>query len=493
MLKICYDLFDVIFMEKEKRNQLILIFTVILLLIGVIGIFVYIILDEKKTDKVVSVKINQIYSSEYNLKSIGDFYLGMLNENAITTVIDNEGKEVIHLNEEIYFDNYFKMADDRYLIYSNKDNNLITYLFDGKKIDKYYEIKDVGVVSPLVYNNGMNKYIISFISYKKDGLYLYSLDNSGIAVVDNVVLLPDYSNSDVYYTFNDNYLPVLNNKGKAGVVNLLGEVVIDFKYDDIANTYNNTFIVEKNKKYGIVGADNKVLVDIKYKGISLYQDGYLLINEDNKMALFDSKLNRLTKYKMDYNDKEFNLRYDNGNFVKKSGDYYVVANNYLEDVNDIEYNKHNLYVVSNSKITKNIKEIGFGIGDVYYSYDDNYKVTIYNGRFEKKFDFVLDDAYKINNIEYVNDDIVRVNYITEEGSTKHVYVSAKGKEDFDLGTIIYKGNEFALFVTTNGSSNIIKAYDSKLNELSQLECYEYEVIGDYIIADNAIYHIEYKS
>ena len=65
MLKICYDLFDVIFMEKEKRNQLILIFTVILLLIGVIGIFVHIILDEKKTDKVVSVKINQIYSSEY--------------------------------------------------------------------------------------------------------------------------------------------------------------------------------------------------------------------------------------------------------------------------------------------------------------------------------------------------------------------------------------------------------------------------------------------
>ena len=480
-------------MEKEKRNQLILIFTVVLLLIGVIGIFVHLGLKEKRTDKVVSVKINQVYSSEYKLKNIGDFYIGMLNDNNISTIIDKEGKEIIHLNEEIYFDNYFKMADDRYLIYSNKDNNLVTYLFDGGKIDKYYEIKDVGVVSPLVYNNGLNKYIISFISYKDSNLYLYSLDNSGIAVVDNVVILPDYSNSDVYYTYNDSYIPVLNNNGKVGVVNLLGEVVIDYKYDDIINTYNKSFIVEKNNKYGIVDINNKELIDIKYKGISLYNDGYLLINDDNKMALYDNKLKKITKFKMDYNKNEFNLRYDNGNYMKKSGDYYVVANNYLEDVNDIEYDKHNMYIISNGKISKNIEEIGFGLGDVYYSYGSKFNVTIYNGRFEKKFDFLIDDAYKINNVEYVNDDIVKVNYITEGGSTKYLYVSSNGKEDLDLGSIIYRGNEFALFVNTNGSSNIIKAYDSKLNELAQLECYEYEVVGDYIIADDSIYHIEYKS
>ena len=42
------------------------------------------------------------------------------------------------------------------------------------------------------------------------------------------------------------------------------------------------------------------VIDFKYKVIDYYRDYYLIVNKDNKMALYDKEYKKLTSFSMNY-------------------------------------------------------------------------------------------------------------------------------------------------------------------------------------------------
>ena len=134
-------------MTTEDKNKRILVIVIIVLLL-VVGIFAgYNLSFASEKEEKLKVKINQIYSSDYDFVCFDNkYFIGSYEDKRIDVIIDGEGTEIYKDLGNIYYDGIYKMKDNRYLIYDNQEMTLLTYIFDGTKIEKFYEIKDVSYV-----------------------------------------------------------------------------------------------------------------------------------------------------------------------------------------------------------------------------------------------------------------------------------------------------------------------------------------------------------
>lgn len=485
-------------MENEKRNRYIVIFVVLLLLIVVIAFAIYAIVNSKKdNDKLVNVTIKQIYSSDYTLNNIDNsYFIGAYGDKTIDVIINSEGHEVFKGLGDFKYDAIYKMKDERYLIYSNIDNKFITYIFDGTDIKKFYEIDDVSYIKPIIYKGIDNSYIIGFASMVEDDLYLYNLTSSGILVINDSSLVGDYNDNGIYYTYNENYLIVKNNDNLMGVININGETVIDYKYNNIVNTYDESFIAVNTKgKYGILDKNNEILIKFKYKAIDYYRDYYLLVNTSNKMALYSKDYKKITGFDMNYDSLlEYDLRsdYNSINLYKVDGKI-VVLNNYLEDKNGIEYDKHNLYLIDGKKVVKKIQQVGFGTGEIIYTYDREYNVDIYDNQFNLLFKFKLDNIKKIENISYVSNNIIEVKYLNKDDKVKELYFDMEGNEvEFGLGELVIKNVDYYGYLKNNKDGQVLTLYDLEGNYLDDITGSNIKIFDEYLLIDKSIYKISIK-
>lgn len=486
-------------MENEKRNRYIIVGIIVALLLVVVSFIIYAILhkDENKNTN-VNVSIMQIYSSDYELESFADnYFIGYYEDDYINVIIDGNGKEVYETIDQLQFDNIYQMKDGNFLIYSNLDNKFITYIFDGTEIKKFYEINDVSYVKPIIYKGIDSEYIIGFTSMVEDDLYLYNLNSSGVLVFNDVSLVADYNVNGIYYTYNENYLVVKNSEGYMGVIDLNGETIIDYKYKDIINTYDESFIaLNKKDKYGIIDKTGEELIDFKYKVIDYYRDYYLVVNSSNKMALYGNDYEKITSFSMEYNtliDYELRSEFNSINLYKVDGKV-VVVNNYLEGKNGIQYDKHNLYIIDKDEITKKINQVGFSNEDVIYTYDKDYNVSIYDMYFQLLFEVKLDNVKKINNISYISNNVIKVQYINLDNEEKKLYYNLEGKEvDFGLGDLVIKNIDYYGYLKREGSQYKLTLYDMDGNYLDDIVGNDIVINGDYLIVDNAIYKIELRN
>ena len=486
-------------MENEKRNRYIIVSIIVVLLIIVIGFAIYAILNSnKKNSSLIDVKINQIYSSDYNLESFSDsYFVGYYEEDYIKVVIDGNGQEVYKSTDQIPFENIYQMKDGKYIIYNNYDNKFVTYIFDGVEIKKFYEINDVSYVKPIIYKGIDSEYIIGFTSMIDDDLYLYNLNNSGVLVLNDVSLVADLNVNGIYYTYNENYLVVKNADNYMGVIDVNGETILDYKYKDIVNTYDESFIVlNKKDKYGVLDKNSNELIDFKYKVIDYYRDYYLIVNTDNKMALYSNDYQKLTSYSMNYDsliNYELRSEFNSINLYKVDGKV-VVVNNYLEAKNGIEYDKHDLYVIDNGEITNKIKQVGFDNSDVLYTYDEEYNISIYDMYFQLLFDVKLDNIKKVNSVSYISNDVIKIQYVDLNNEDKKVYYNLEGKEvDFNLGNLVIKTVDYYGYLKKEGSKQKLTIYDMDNNYLDDIIGDSIVINGDYLIVDNSIYKIELRS
>lgn len=486
-------------MENEKRNRYIIVSIIVVLLLIVLGFAVYaIILRNKKDNNLINVTINQLYSSDYKLDNFSDsYFIGYYEDDYINVVIDENGKEVFECINQIPYENIYKMKDGKYIIYNNIDNKFVTYIFDGTEIKKFYEIDDVSYVKPIIYKGIDTEYIVGFTSMVEDDLYLYNLNSSGVLVFNDVSLVADLNVNGIYYTYNENYLVVKNSDNYMGVIDVNGETILDYKYKDIVNTYDESFIVlNKKDKYGILDKNGNKLIDFKYKVIDYYRDYYLIVNKDNKMALYDKEYKKLTSFSMNYDTLiNYDLRseYNSINLYKVDGKV-VVVNNYLEAKNGIEYDKHNLYIIDNGEITKKIKQVGFDNEDVIYTYDEDFNISIYDMYFQLLFDVKLDNIKKINKISYTSQNVIKIQYVNSNNEDKKVYYNLKGKEvDFSLGNLVIKNVDYYGYLKKEGTQQKLTLYDIDGNYLDDIIGNNIEINGEYLIVDNSIYRIEIKS
>lgn len=484
-------------MDNEKKNRILIICVVVILLILVLAFIIYSLINSKSNENTSLVKatINQIYSSDYNLISIDDtYFIGSYIDKEIDVIIDSTGKEILTTTDEFKYDGIYRMKNGKYLIYSNIDDRFITYVFDGNELKKFYEIKDVSYIKPIIYKSLDNEYVIGFASIVEDDLYLYNLDSSGILVVNNVSLVADYNDNGIYYTYNDNYLVVKNNLGMMGVIDINGETIIDYKYLNIINTYDNAFIVVNKKgKYGIINKNDEVLVKCQYKVIDSFKDYYLFVNTNNKMALYDREYNRLTDYEMNYDtliDYDLRSEYNSINLYKVDGKV-VVVNNYLEDKNGTQYDKHNLYIISDGKVQKTINQIGFGNDSVLYTYNENYEVSIYDSQFILMFEVALENVKRIIDIYYVSSDVICIRYYNIYDELVETYYNKNGIEvDFILGDLVTKTLDYYGYLKKENKKYKLTLYDIEGNYLDNIIGSNIEIVNNYLIVDNSIYKIE---
>ena len=483
-------------MENEKKNRYIVIIVVCALLLIVFLFAIYAFLKIRNNDeKLLNVKINQLYSSDYNLNNVDNtYFIGTYDNNTIDVIIDNLGHEVYKSIDEFKYDSMYKMKDGKYLIYSNNNNKLVTYTFDGKEVNKFYEIDGVSLVKPILYKGINDSYIIGFASMVDDDLYLYNLNNSGILVINDSSLVGDFNDNGIYFTYNENYLVVKNNDNLMGVVDILGNVVIDYKYYNIINTYDDSFIAVNDKsKYGIIDKNDKVLISFKYSVIDYYNDYYLIVDTKNKMALYSNKYEKITDFDMNYDSLiEFDLRssFNSINLYRVDGKV-VVVNNYLEAKNGIEYDKHTLYIIDGNNIVKKINQVGFDFNDVLYTYDDEYNVSIYDNQFNVLFEFKLDNVKKIDKIFYASRDVICVSFINNKEEIEKKYFDSNWKEvPFGLGELVIKNTYYYGYLKENKDGQVLTLYDLDGNYLDDISGNKINIYGDYIIIDNSIYQIK---
>lgn len=485
-------------MADNERNRKTLVTVIVGLLFFVLGFGCFsVTYSNRNKENIIDLKINQLYSSDYELSSLDNkFFIGSYEPSKIDVIIDSEGNEIYKNTNGIYYDGIHKLKDERYLIYDNNEGNLTTYLFDGITIENFYEIKDVNYVKPIIYTSIDKEYIVGFASMIDNNLYLYDLNSSGIIVVPGVSLVADNSTDNAYYIYNENYLVVKNTKELMGVITLDGNVVIDYKYKDIINDSNDTFIaLNKNNKYGIIDKNNKVIVKFNYKVIDKFDTYYVFVDQSNKMALYDNNYKRITKYQMDYNTLiDYSIRnvHNSINLYKVNGKIAIV-NNYLEDINGTEYDKHKVYIIDGNKIVKSITQIGFGYDNVIYTYDKKYNVSIYNTDLSLLFKVKLENVAKIEEISSVNNDTIKIKYLDKEEKTYTLYYDLEGNEkEFKLGNLVIKDVEYRGYIKSKKGIKTLTLYDLEDNMLASVYGNNISINDRYLIVDNSIYRIEIK-
>ena len=482
-------------MEDESKTQVqVFVIAVVLILLTLVMVSAISLAIKSNNDKnSIDVRFKQIYSSEMNLSFLGDdLFIGLEAPNRISVFIDKKGQEIYRGLDSSYYDGYYKTKENNYLFYDNSHNKLITFYYNGEDIQYVFDIDDVSYAKPIVYKEGTQEYILGFFSKRDEDLNLYMLNNTGIIVLKNTSLLADYEEEGIYYTNSSKYLIVKNNEGFVGAINLEGKLVIDYKYKDLLNTYDDTFIaVSKKDNYGIIDSSLNKKIDFKYKAITLYDDGYLIVDKKNKMGFFNRDYEKIVDFEMDYDPLIENDLRSNSNSVKlwRVGNNYAVVNNYLEGFNKTEYSHHDLYIIRNGKIVNTIKQAGFNSNGIIYSYDKDYQVQIYDIDFNVVATFALENVKKIIKMEGLLDNKIYIKYLDNDDELVYKIYDENKLDDFLLGDLITKGQEHYLFQ----GNNAIAVYDRDFKKISEIVGNEFSYKDGYVIADNSIYVIEGKS
>ena len=469
-------------MNKDKKNQIILVGSVVFLIIAVI--VSAIVFNAIENDKEVKFKVtfDQLYNSDYDLHYLDKGYFFGTYDNKINVFIDGEGREILKTDNLISYDNFYKMMDGRYLFYSNVDNVLNVYIFDGKSFNLDYSINDVSYVKPIVNDNC----IMGFTSFDNNVLYLYNLDDGGIHVLNNATLMADKFVNNVYYSNNSKYIVVENKDELYGVVNINGETIIDYKYKDIISLNNDNFIVKTKKdKYGIIDINGKSVVTDKYDGIIPFDDNYIFI-KGKKMALFNSEYDNVTGFKMRYNDLlGFNYRSDMSVNLYNVGDKIIVVNNYHEDLYKRDYQYHEMYVIEKNKIVDTITQVGFNNDNVIYSYDEKYNITIYDDNLSKKDKFKLKNVNKIVSVDSYSLDTLLIKYIDSKDKEVSKVFNYNGNSIDDAEEVLLSNSVY--YVVYSDNKLIIRDYDG--NGVSSVVGNVVYIDNDYIIVDHVLYRL----
>ena len=151
----------------------------------------------------------------------------------------------------------------------------------------------------------------------------------------------------------------------------------------------------------------------------------------------------------------------------------------MEDSLDKDYKNHNMYIVKDKKIS-NLKEIGFGIENVIYSYDEN-SISIYSTD--------LANDLKINaNIKKIKD-IVKIQndmyYVITNG--KDYIFDKEGKKVKNIwGKLLYHDKDFLVYYNDNKLKFI--NYDDEV--LETFDGSDIIIKDKRMIVNNNIYAIE---
>ena len=474
-------------MDKDRKNRLFLIMIVIFLLLFVIGIGLYEFLGKKKNnDNKLKVSIVELYASDYDLKKQGDFFLGV-KDNKVHLVLSDEGKELYNDESGIAYQSVFETRDGGFLLYDNRNDVLSTTLYDenNNSFINLQTIDKVNYAKPIIYEGKDKKYVLGFCSNDNDNLYLYN-SNVGIKVLNHTSLVADRydQRKDLYYT-NTEYIVTKNNDGMVGLIDILGNTIVDYQYNNIVGLKNNKYIVvNKNNTYNVIDNKGNKLFNNDYQYIS-YKDGLYFVMKSNKIAIFDEELKQISGFIMNHNIEELNLREDNYLNVKNINNKYYMWNN--DGKKDFTYN--DLFIVTNKKEYKKYSINGFGIGEFIYNFVAG-ELIIYNNNYEEVRRIGLEAGVKyVLNVTTVENGSLFIEYINNDLESGYCYVNSEGTiYNNKNGKMVKKTDNYLIYM--KNKELVIVDYNGEI--LNSISGEDIKIYGSYLIVDNNLYKIIIK-
>lgn len=277
--------------------------------------------------------VAMLKSEELNLEGIK--FIDINDSNLIFT---RQGRTYIYNLEQKKIQNNYdgeilERVNDRYILKIKNRYELRNLDFYDKSLS-YEEVLESGNIGTFIVKkdnkygviNKDGKVLIDF-KYKilekfKGEFSIYqNFDNYKKGIIDSkgkILLNPIFD--ELYITKNGNWL------GKKKGLYFTSNMKV-LKIDRIISTKKDILVYEKDGKYGLINLFNMKFTENNYESISQEVDNGLILNENGKYSLIDSKEffeNKMKKNKVLY---DYIIRVDEdiyglGNFKRKSLKYY---------------------------------------------------------------------------------------------------------------------------------------------------------------------------
>ncbi len=207
--------------------------------------------------------------------------IGRLKEGVAIAVIDDE---VVYLNKrgEIVIQDDFEVYPNFALKGEFLNGEAVAV-----KDEKYgrIDIKGNTVLSFKFDNIGIGETVIPF---EKEGMWGV-LNRSGKTLIS-----AEYSN---LFVANDTYVFATSNEG-SGVMDLSGDIVVPFTYDNIELIADDMFIVRKGNVVGLY-KDGAALTTIGYDSIGTFGEDFLFLSKPGELAYYDISTGRVVVTKIE--------------------------------------------------------------------------------------------------------------------------------------------------------------------------------------------------
>ncbi len=263
-------------------------------------------------------------------------------ENNKWGIIDTKGNTVI----EPQYDEMITIPDNSKKVFiCVYDTNYSTGEFKSKAINEknetlYTEYQKVEIIANNDANNNM-WYESNTLKVQKDGKYgLIDLNGKNILACEYDEITPLIGTKNILITTKN---------GSKGAVDCLGKVIIENNYKTITSLtskYEDGFIVENAEgKFGVISYNKEIVLEPKYEKIAnVYGNNMYVVTENGVSKIVDKEGNTFLEGKFE-EVKEINV---DDIVVKKSGKYGIVSKTGEEKVaaqyEDLKYAFSEYYI-----------------------------------------------------------------------------------------------------------------------------------------------------
>lgn len=389
--------------------------------------------------------------------------------------------------------NYMLFSENNKFGVINKNGEIVVQ-------SKYDEIQIPNPSKPVFickydYNPEKSQYQIKVLNDKSEQILYQYVVVEAIELDSGISEIP-YEKSVLKYA----------DKGKYGLIDFQGNIVVKAKYDEINSfEYNEgLLLVKKDGKYGIMNINGAIVVNEKYDKI--ISDGYYQDEQQYRNSGFIVAIGSENNYKYGYIDRQgkqvLKEKFDQLDRLEiPSNDVYIVAfengkaglyknnDNILKhEYEDIGYDKSNKFLILQQASKQGISDLD---GNIKYDikYDNIYisgkyinaqignQIEIYDYKTHQKID--LEDIVGLN--QTTNDNYVIA--ITSDEKFKVLDVSKNElKQDeydyleyiYDNYFITFKNKRFGI-IDVDGNKIVDFKYDSiqKISNTRLLQAIDY--------------------
>lgn len=452
--------------------------------------------EEKKVSGYKTIKYTA--SKEHNIDIINENLIIEFKDNVLYKIMDKRSDTLYE--GEIEFDYVREGSDGNIYVIKNEEaeneNVIHIYKLEDKKLKEDISLAEQNVYfSEILYEDKTSNstFLVGFKGFKDvyddefkeiAETYIYKIDSDKMIKQTGFVLVGDYEdlgpNASDIITYDSRYIVIrefssgvrTNNYGIYDIET--NTILVKPQYEGLYTNGNDTYIALKNGKAGIITNKLKKIVNFEYDFIDRNED-YYVVSKNGKMAIMNSDYKLISKFDFDYQSSSEDLSYNynarnkvyNTFTSRKVNDKYILTINNMEYQNNIEYPKHDTYIINSDGTYNVIQANEFFVdseSNMIYSFDKEKKIYTF-------YDQQLNEVVSVDISSYDYNGRAIVNLIN--GNTIRVWFDSFVYFDYETGEEIETLKDYSALV--NGIT--IDYIDSK-GEVS------YSIDGDIVAKVN---------